>query len=40
MGLALFLTRQIAESHGGTIHVESKAGCGSTCVPQGGPQFF
>jgi signal transduction histidine kinase len=34
LGLGLFLTRQIAESHGGMIHVESHAGDGSTFVLQ------
>jgi signal transduction histidine kinase len=34
LGLGLFLTRQIAESHGGTIHMESHAGDGSTFVLQ------
>jgi signal transduction histidine kinase len=40
LGLELFVTRQIAESHGGTIHVESHAGNGSTFMlqlPVGGP---
>jgi len=34
LGLGLFLARQIAESHGGTIHVESHPGKGATFVLQ------
>jgi signal transduction histidine kinase len=34
LGLGLFLARQIAESHGGTIHVESHPGEGATFVLQ------
>ncbi|MBZ4418076.1 MASE1 domain-containing protein [Myxococcus sp. RHSTA-1-4] len=32
LGLGLFLTRQIAEAHGGSVHVESEAGAGATFV--------
>ena len=34
LGLGLFLTRQIAEAHGGTIYAESHPGNGSTFVLQ------
>ena len=34
LGLGLFLTRQIAESHGGTVHVESAPGSGAIFVLQ------
>jgi signal transduction histidine kinase len=34
LGLGLFLTRQIAEAHGGTIHVESLPGEGAAFVLQ------
>ncbi|WP_224244512.1 sensor histidine kinase [Hyalangium gracile] len=34
LGLGLFLTRQIAESHGGTVHVESHPGEGATFMLQ------
>jgi signal transduction histidine kinase len=34
LGLGLFLTRQIAEAHGGMIHVESPPGEGATFVLQ------